>query len=293
MLVGFVWYSFRPAHPLLDLRLFKNRNLTVSTITLFVFAASFFGGLLLLPTYYQQVRGETTLDAGLLMIPQGLGAMVTMPIAGTLADRIPVGRIVPFGLVAIIGGMFSLTQLTATTSYWGYTIPALFVMGLGMGATMMPMMTAALKTLSSAQASRGSTLVNITQQIGSSIGVAVMSVILTNQIKSHPIVTQAQGFAEAAKQARDPAATGQLLQRYPEVAKVIAPHSQNPAAAQKGLLNAVHEALAAAFAHTYWVAAGLVLLTLVPVFFLPRRHQPHPQHQTDDQISQAPAVLVH
>ena len=57
-MVAFVFHSFRPEHPLLDLRLFKNRNLTVSIITMFLFAAAFFGGLLLVPTYFQQVRGR-------------------------------------------------------------------------------------------------------------------------------------------------------------------------------------------------------------------------------------------
>ena len=116
-MLAFVWHSFRPEHPLLDLRLFKNRNLTVSIITMFLFAAAFFGGLLLVPTYFQQIRGESTLDAGLLVAPQGLGAMVTMPIAGRLVDKMPIGRIVPFGLLGIIIGMFGLTQVTATTPY--------------------------------------------------------------------------------------------------------------------------------------------------------------------------------
>ena len=83
LMVLFVLHSFRPEHPLLDLRLFKNRNLTVSIITMFLFAAAFFGGLLLVPTYFQEVRGESTLQAGLLVAPQGIGAMITMPIAGS------------------------------------------------------------------------------------------------------------------------------------------------------------------------------------------------------------------
>src|SRR5689334_14534183 len=183
MLVGvvlialFVWHTFRPAHPLLDLRLFRNRNLTVSTVTMFLFAAAFFGGLLLVPTYFQQVRGESTLHAGLLVAPQGLGAMLTMPIAGSLVDRVPVGRIVPFGLLGIIAGMFSLTRITSTTSY-SVLIGILFVMGLGMGATMMPIMTTALRTLRGTEVARGSTLLNIVQQIASSVGVALMSVLL-------------------------------------------------------------------------------------------------------------------
>ena len=71
---------------------------------MFIFAGAFFGGLLLVPTYLQTVRGEGALDAGLLVAPQGIGAMITMPIAGALADKLPVGRIVPFGLATITLG---------------------------------------------------------------------------------------------------------------------------------------------------------------------------------------------
>jgi EmrB/QacA subfamily drug resistance transporter len=207
MVAGFVVWSFRPAHPLLDLRLFKNRNLTVSTITMFLFAAAFFGGLLLVPTYFQQVRGESALSAGWLMAVQGLGAMITMPIAGSLVDKLPVGRIVPFGLAAIVGGMFALTQVTATTSYW-YILPVLFVMGLGMGSTMMPLMTSALKTLTSHEVARGSTLLNISQQIASSIGVAIMSVVLTNGLNNDPLLKASRAFGEASNGVTDPGQLG-------------------------------------------------------------------------------------
>jgi EmrB/QacA subfamily drug resistance transporter len=178
LVVAFVFHTFRPEHPLLDLRLFKNRNLTISIITMFLFAAAFFGGLLLVPTYFQNIRGETALMAGILVAPQGIGAMLTMPIAGNLSDRLPVGRIVPVGIVLIVVGMFGLTQVDENTSY-GVLIAMLVVMGLGMGGTMMPLFTSALKTLKAHEVARGSTLLNITQQIASSVGVALMSVILT------------------------------------------------------------------------------------------------------------------
>jgi EmrB/QacA subfamily drug resistance transporter len=79
LIVVFVLHTFRPEHPLLDLRLFRNRGLRAATTTMFLFGAAFFGGLLLVPTYFQLVRGESTLNAGLLVAPQGIGAMVTMP----------------------------------------------------------------------------------------------------------------------------------------------------------------------------------------------------------------------
>ena len=143
LMVAFVFHSFRPEHPLLDLRLFRNRNLTVSIITMFLFAAAFFGGLLLVPTYFQQVRGESTLNAGLLVAPQGIGAMLTMPIAGTLSDQLPVGRIVPFGLVLSSVGMFALTQITAD-----HALPAAHHRPVHHGArdgrAVMPLLTSAL-----------------------------------------------------------------------------------------------------------------------------------------------------
>ena len=285
MVAGFVVWSFRPVHPLLDLRLFKNRNLTVSTITMFLFAAAFFGGLLLVPTYFQQVRGESALSAGWLMAVQGLGAMITMPIAGSLVDKLPVGRIVPFGLAAIVGGMFALTQVTATTSYW-YILPVLFVMGLGMGGTMMPLMTSALKTLTSHEVARGSTLLNISQQIASSIGVAIMSVVLTNGLNNDPLLKASRAFGEASNGVTDPGQLGTIATRFPEVAALLA-------RGQEALMAAVDEAMASAFATTFWVAAILLSLTLIPAWFLPRKREV--SHLLDDADAEqvAPPIVLH
>ncbi|MDQ3157915.1 MAG: DHA2 family efflux MFS transporter permease subunit [Actinomycetota bacterium] len=261
LMIAFVFHSFRPDHPLLDLRLFRDRNLSVSVITMFLFAAAFFGGLLLVPTYFQQVRLESTTMAGVLMIAQGVGAMVTMPIAGALVDKMPVGRIIPVGLVLIIAGMFPLTMVEVDTSYW-VIVPALFVMGLGMGATMMPLFTSALKTLTNHEVARGSTLLNISQQIASSVGVAVMSVILTNHLKDGQ-------FAQAAiGSVKDPSIIDQV-----GVGNIA-----------KGFIEA-----ADSFGATFWVAWALVILTIVPALFLPRKKEV--SHLLDDEGR--PPVVVH
>jgi EmrB/QacA subfamily drug resistance transporter len=262
LIVAFIMHTFRPEHPLLDLRLFRNRDLRAATTTMFLFGAAFFGGLLLVPTYFQQVRGQSTLNAGLLVAPQGIGAMVTMPIAGTLSDRLPVGRIVPFGLILITGGMFALTQITSTISY-AVVIAILFVMGLGMGLTMMPIMTSALRTLRASEVARGSTLLNIVQQIASSVGVAIMSVILTNNIESYPLARPAT-----------------LTWFDPSIANQIG----GAGAVAKGLADAAH-----AFASTYWVAAILVACTFIPAFFLPRNHEE--SHLLDDTQAATPVVM--
>ncbi|WP_432825335.1 DHA2 family efflux MFS transporter permease subunit [Dactylosporangium sp. CA-092794] len=280
LVVGFVLYSFKPKHPLLDLRLFRNRNLTVASLSLFVFIIAFMGAGLLFPSYFLQVRGQTTLHAGLLMAPQGLGAMLTMPIAGMLSDKLPVGRTVPFAMALIAVGFFSFTQVGVDTSYV-MLCGSLFVMGLGMGGTMMPIMTSALRTLTSHEVARGSTLVNILQQIGGSIGSAVMSVILTSHLndsakipgavdpKSGATLTEAQ----IAIASHDPVSGPQILKQFP------------PDVIHRGL-----QFVADSFASTYWVGFFLVLATFIPIAFLPRKREV--SHLNDDVAAEAPAPVV-
>ena len=135
LIIAFVPWALarRNIHPLIELRLFKNKNMTVAVLAMMLFAIAFFGASLLFPLYFIQVRGETALGAGLLLAPQGVGAMITMPIAGILADKIGPGKIVLTGITVITVGMAMFTQIGADTSY-PYMLGALFVMGLGMGA---------------------------------------------------------------------------------------------------------------------------------------------------------------
>ena len=184
LIVSFVPWALnrRNLHPLIDLRLFSNRNMTIAVVAMSLFAISFFGAGLLFPLYFQQVRGEDALHAGLLLAPQGFGAMITMPIAGVLADRIGPGKIVLTSIAVVAAGLVMFSTLTDTTSY-AFLMTSLFIMGLGMGGTMMPIMSAALATLRAHTIARGSTLMNIVQQVAASVGTAVFTVLLTNGLK--------------------------------------------------------------------------------------------------------------
>lgn len=179
---AFVAHAIRnPETALIDTRLFRNRTYSASLVTQSMAAIALFGGMLLMPLYLQGVRGESAMTTGLLLAPQGLGAMVTMPIAGRLTDRIGTGRIVPFGLIAVLAAFVGLTQLGATESYWLLGLN-LFVLGLGMGATMMPTFSGAIQTLRKSAIARGNTTLNINQQVSASIGTSVLSVILAGKL---------------------------------------------------------------------------------------------------------------
>ncbi len=267
LVIAFVPWALRPqnVHPLVELRLLKNRSMTVSVLAMMLFAIAFFGASLLFPLYFQQVRGEEALRAGVLLAPQGVGAMLTMPIAGLLADKIGPGKIVMTGIATITVGMAMFTQIGADTHY-PYIITALFIMGLGMGGTMMPIMSAALGTLSAHNIARGSTFLNITQQVAASIGTALFSVLLTNGFKSSEAIKLAGAAAELKD---DPSRLAALLDRAG-----LTPADLDSLGA-RALVD-----MADAFSNVFVVATILVACCLIPAYFLPRKKADKPVDQT-------------
>jgi EmrB/QacA subfamily drug resistance transporter len=257
LLVAFIRHALHTADALIDLRLFANRTFAAAAGTLLLMVISVFGAMLLLPLYFQAVRGESALSSGLLLAPQGFGAMLVMPIAGQLTDRTGVGRIVLVGLSLVAVSTLALTQLAGDTSYWALGA-ALFVMGMGMGSSMMPLMSGAMQTLRRAQVARASTALNIIQQVGASIGTAVMSVILVAALKD----------------------------RLPD-----APAGGGLGGSGAGLPARIRDLMASAFAHTYWYALGLLALALFAALMLPRR-KPEPIEDDDADDTGAP-VLMH
>jgi EmrB/QacA subfamily drug resistance transporter len=255
LIAAFVLHALHRAdHPLLDLRLFRNRDLAVAVVVMMLFAIAFFGAMLLFPQYFIGVRNESTTMAGVLGAPMGIGAMLTMPAAGALTDKFGPGKFVLSGLVLIVIGMIPLTMLHADTSVWT-TTACFFVMGLGMGMTMMPTMTAALRTLKDAQIARGSTLMNITQQVAASIGTAVMSVVLTTYIKRDPFA------GPAILSNSDPVHGPGILAAVARQAKVPV-----DVARAHGL-----DSAADSFAKTILVALILIAITIIPATLLPRK----------------------
>lgn len=184
VLIGaFVWRSLRSSAPLLDLRLFAGRTFSAAAITVFALGTATFGSMLLLPLYFQQVRGEDVLTTGLLTTPQALGMMIAMSVSGRLADRVGAGWVVPVGPVLTIGALFGLTGLSAPTSYWAIRA-VLVVMGLGLGSCMMPSMSAAYSTLGDEALSRATSEMQIVQRVGSTFGSSLFAVVLAQHIIS-------------------------------------------------------------------------------------------------------------
>ncbi len=196
LVTGFARHAWRHRHPLVDVRLLRNRGLSAAALTIFLVGAALFGGMLLLPLYYQVARGLSPLDAGLLLMPQGIGAAAAMRFSGIITDRGYGGRVVLAGLAILSLGTLPFAEVTQHTPYWFLSL-ALFTRGIGLGCTMMPAMASAYACLDRVQVPRATPMLNVVQRIGGSLGVAVLAVVLQRQLR-HAGATATSHAARAA-----------------------------------------------------------------------------------------------
>jgi predicted MFS family arabinose efflux permease len=197
LLAGFQRHALTTrVEPLIDLRLFRVRSFAASAALMFLIGAALFGAMLLLPLYYQQARGQSALDAGLLLAPQGLGLGLALVVVSRLAERISPRTTVLYGTVLVLVGSAAYTQLTARTTELLLGL-SLVIRGAGLGAVFVPVMAASYLGLRHDQIPRATTAVRSFQQVGGSLGTAIFAVILQHQI-AHPATAGSGDGAVAA-----------------------------------------------------------------------------------------------
>lgn len=257
LIAAFVVHAWRRVdHPLIDLRLFGNRVLAQANVTMVVFAVAFFGFCLLLPSYFQQVLHQTPMQAGVHMIPQGLGAMLTMRLTGPLVDRQGPGKIVLVGIALITVGLGTFTfGVARQDAYLPILLTGLAIMGLGMGCTMMPLSVASVQTLTPHQIARGTTLISVSQQVGGSMGTALMSMILTNQFNRSQNITAAYKMAQLQQNA--------AKRGVPVDPSAIPRQTLAPSFSESVLHDLSH-----AYTVVFVIGVMLVVSTIIPAVFL-------------------------
>ena len=179
----FVLHCARVARPLIDVSLFRSRGFSAAAGATFLLGAALFGALFLLPLYYQIDRGESALNAGLLMAPQGIGAALALPIAGRLTDKIGGGRVVLVGCAVVTLATLPWAFVGSDTPY-ALLAALLVVRGVGMGSATMPAMAAAYAVLEPEQVPRATAALNSLQRLGGSVGTTVLAVVLDNQARA-------------------------------------------------------------------------------------------------------------
>jgi EmrB/QacA subfamily drug resistance transporter len=163
--------------PMLDLRMFKHRGYAIGIGLTFITTIGLYAIIFLLPLFLQQLRGLSAFDSGLMLLPQVVGAMIGMTISGRLYDKI--GPRVPAVIGLFILGIMSLyMQILDVSTPDNLLRIMLFIRGMGMGLSMMPIMTYALSSVPNKLTAQASSLLNVSRTIFGSLSIAAFATLL-------------------------------------------------------------------------------------------------------------------
>jgi EmrB/QacA subfamily drug resistance transporter len=185
LLVGFVALESRQANPLLPMRIVAHRNRGGSYLTSILLGAGLMGMFLFMTYYFQQTLGYSPLKSGVSYLPFSGALIVTAIGASSLLPRFGPRVIMTIGGLVASGGMIWLTQLRIDSSYPEMILPALILLAVGMGCVFVPLSNTALTGVATHDAGVASAMVNTTQQIGGSLGVALLNTVFTTAALSY------------------------------------------------------------------------------------------------------------
>lgn len=265
-LVVFLITEFSIQHPLIDLRIFKNFNFTISNIVFFIFGLGMYGSTFLLPIYLQNSLGYTPLQAGLVFFPMGILVGITAPLAGMFSDKFD-GRIpAVVGLALMAFTLYQYNFLSYLSEKSQIMFP-LYLRGIAMGLIMSPLATVAISEITHEKMAQASGLINVIRQIGGSFGVALFGAILTQRTIFHSAIygQQLSAYSDSFKQTilklqhfATQSTGGSLSEGLSKAKAIIFTFVQNQA-----FIQAVDD--------VFLIASIIVLASVVPALFLRTR----------------------
>ncbi|RZL72584.1 MAG: DHA2 family efflux MFS transporter permease subunit [Rhodococcus sp. (in: high G+C Gram-positive bacteria)] len=180
VLLGFVRWELRTEHPILDLRLFRNRRFSLPALAIAIGYFSMFGFLFLITQYFQGVREYTPFEFGVASLPFAVSVAVGAPVATLLAQRIGTTPVIVFGLLLTGVGLYLGGQVAVDSSYLTDVLPSMVSMALGLAIVQGPATESIMASLPLDEAGAGSAVNDTTREIGGTLGVAVLGSIVAS-----------------------------------------------------------------------------------------------------------------
>ncbi|MEU9578458.1 MFS transporter [Streptomyces chilikensis] len=217
VLVLFGWYETRQAHPLLPMRLFRDRSLTIGAVMTVLNFFVMLGGIFFIMLYLQNVRGYTPVEAGVATLPMSLASLVASPLGARLSQRLGARVSVPIGLLLSALAMFSMLTWTVDSSYATMWVPCI-AMGLGVGIVLPATADTIIGNAPVKDGGVASGLQSTMLQIGGALGTSVLVSVIAGKVGSSL-------FAELTGAGVPPAVAHGLRQAEDAVTMGIAPIS--------------------------------------------------------------------
>ncbi len=272
-LVALIFRELTTEHPIVDLRVLKDRTFTAGTSIMTMLGFVLYGSLMLLPIFLQTLLGYPALESGLALSPRGLGSLVMMPIVGQLTNRFDPRKLIALGLA--VGGwtMFSLSNLNLNAGYWDIFWPQV-IQGGAMAFLFIPLMATSMSGIPREKMGNATSIYNLMRNIGGSFGIASMTTFLARRSQVH----QDQLVAHITPY--DP--TLRNLMRG--MKGWFMSQGSNSAEATRQSLDAIYgmvqqQAALLSFVEAFWVM-GVIFLAMLPLVLLLRNARDlHPREK--------------
>lgn len=183
-LAVFLTQELTTENPLLDLRLLSDRNFGMSNLLMFLFGIGMFGSTFLLPLFLQNSLGYTALQSGAVFLPVGIIQGLFSPISGRFADKVSAKIPIMLGMGLLVLSFYINSNLSFLTEH-SFIMTSLYLRGLGLGLVFTPLSTLSLLTIPREKMAQASGIMNTVRQVGGSLGVALLSTILTARVNFH------------------------------------------------------------------------------------------------------------
>ena len=266
-IIGFAAFIIRELtteHPIVDLSVFKIRTYATGVLLMTVLGFVLYGSTVLVPLLLQTLLGYPALQAGLAMLPRGLGSFIAMPVVGALMSKVRPRYLLVCGILLGSFAMWKLAHLSMDVGYWNF-FSSLILQGVGMGLMFIPLTTITNDPIPVERMGNATSIFNLMRNIGASIGISMVEAIEIRHTQMHvttltanvtPSSLQAQGIANGLK------------------SMMMAQGGADPATAQRmanGMIENIirQQAAIMSFNDVFWLLA-VIFLAMLPLIFLMR-----------------------
>jgi DHA2 family multidrug resistance protein len=200
-LVGLVIRELHTAHPIVNLRVFKNRTYATGVFLMTVLGFVLYGSTVLLPLLMQTLLGYPALEAGLATLPRGFASFIAMPIVGILMGKVEARKLLAGGLVASSFSLYLLSRLNLNIGISDFVGP-LLLQGAALGLLFIPLTTITNDPIPKEEMGNATSLFNLMRNIGASIGIAMVTTVLARkqQVHVNQLGEHVTNFDAAARQ---------------------------------------------------------------------------------------------
>jgi len=197
-LIAFVVWELYVEHPIVNLRVFLNRNFAVGTALIASVGVVLYGSTALLPLFLQTLLGYPAVESGMAVSPRGIGSIISMVIVGRLIGKVDSRYLIMFGFAVLAYSTYMFTGLNLEIASSNVAIP-MIISGFAMGFVFVPLTTLTMGTLTNEEISNASGIYNLMRNTGGSIGIAAMTTFLTRGIQTHsaPLASHMTNYSTA------------------------------------------------------------------------------------------------